>query len=78
MKELLPDDFVLAMKDATVTCPRVERKIAHLMRHKHGGRRVRVRARERVKQDFALLASSINLARLAALGIRIASTARVG
>jgi len=55
--------------------PRVERKIGHLMRRKHGGRRARVRGRERVKQDFALLAASINLARLAALGVRIAPTA---
>jgi hypothetical protein len=52
--------------------PRVERKIAHLMRRKHGGRRARVRGCERVKQDFAMLAASINLARLAALGVRIA------
>ena len=57
--------------------PRVERKIGHLMRRKHGGRRARVRGRERVKQDFALLAASINLARLAALGVRIAPTAAV-
>ncbi len=55
--------------------PRVERKIGHLMRRKHGGRRARVRGRERVRQDFALLAASINLARLAALGIRIAPIA---
>jgi transposase len=55
--------------------PRVERKIGHLMRRKHGGRRARVRGCERVKHDFALLAASINLARLAALGIRIAPTA---
>lgn len=55
--------------------PRVERKIGHLMRRKHGGRRARVRGRERVRLDFALLAASINLARLAALGIRIASVA---
>jgi hypothetical protein len=53
--------------------PRVERKIGHLMRRKHGGRRARVRGRERVKQDFTLLAASINLARLAALGIRVAN-----
>ena len=53
--------------------PRVERKLAHLMRRKHGGRRARVRGRERVRHDFALLAASINLARLAALGVRIAS-----
>jgi hypothetical protein len=58
--------------------PRVERKIAHLMRRKHGGRRARVRGRERVKHDFALLAASINLARLAALGIRIAPKAMAG
>jgi transposase len=55
--------------------PRVERKIAHLMRHKHGGRRARVRGQKRVKQDFALLAASINLARLAALGVRLAPAA---
>ena len=55
--------------------PRVERKIGHLMRRKHGGRRARVRGCERVKHDFALLAASINLARLAALGISIASVA---
>ena len=54
--------------------PRVERKIGHLMRRKHGGRRACVRGRERVRQDFSLLAASINLARLAALGIRIAPT----
>ena len=58
--------------------PRVERKIGHLMRHKHGGRRARMRGRERVKHDFALLAASINLARLAALGIRIAPNAEQG
>ncbi len=52
--------------------PRVERKLAHMMRRKHGGRRARVRGRERVRQDFALLAASINLARLAALGVRVA------
>jgi len=56
--------------------PRVERKIAHLMRRKHGGRRARVRGCERVKHDFSLLAASINLARLAALGVRIAPAAR--
>jgi hypothetical protein len=58
--------------------PRVERKIAHLMRRRHGGRRARLRGRERVKHDFALLAASINLARLAALGVRITPTATAG
>jgi IS5 family transposase len=45
--------------------PKVERKIAHLMRRKHGGRRARVRGRERVHLDFALLAAGVNLARIA-------------
>jgi len=49
------------------TRPKVERKIAHLMRRKHGGRRARMRGRVRVAQDFALLAAAVNLARLATL-----------
>lgn len=53
--------------------PRVERKIAHLVRQKHGGRRARVRGTERVRHDFSLLAATVNLARLAALGVRIAA-----
>lgn len=56
--------------------PRVERKIAHLMRRKHGGRRARMRGRERVKHDFSLLAASINLVRLAALGVPIVPHAK--
>jgi hypothetical protein len=47
--------------------PKVERKFAHLMRRKHGGRRARVRGQVRVAHDFALLAAAINLARLAVL-----------
>ena len=47
------------------TRPKIERKIAHLMRRKHGGRRARVRGRERVGQDFALLSGAVNLARMA-------------
>jgi hypothetical protein len=58
--------------------PRVERKLAHLMRRKHGGRRARMRGRERVKHDFAMLAASVNLARLAALGILVAPAAKRG
>lgn len=53
------------------TRPKVERKLAHLMRRKHGGRRARVRGRVRVAQDFALLAAAVNLARLAALGTHL-------
>jgi len=55
------------------TRPKVERKIAHLMRRRHGGRRARVRGKVRVGQDFSLLAAAINLARLAVLGVRRAS-----
>lgn len=51
------------------TRPKVERKIAHLMRRKHGGRRARVRGVERVRQDFSLLAAAHNLLRIALLGV---------
>jgi hypothetical protein len=50
------------------TRPKVERKIGHLMRRKHGGRCSRVRGREEIRHDFARLAAATNLARLAALG----------
>jgi Transposase DDE domain/Transposase domain (DUF772) len=56
--------------DYRATRPKVERKIGHLMRRKHGGRRARVRGTTRVDADFRLLASAVNLARLAALGAR--------
>jgi hypothetical protein len=49
------------------TRPKVERKIAHLMSRRHGGRRARVRGTIRVRHDFALRAAAINLARLARL-----------
>jgi Transposase DDE domain/Transposase domain (DUF772) len=49
--------------------PKVERRIAHLMRRRHGGRRARVRGRPKVAADFALLAAAVNLARLAVLGL---------
>jgi len=51
--------------------PKVERKIGHLMRRKHGGRRARVRGRTRVAHDFALLAAAVNLARLAVLRMHL-------
>ena len=51
------------------TRPKVERKLAHLMRRRHGGRRARVRGAVRVGQDFALLAAAHNLRRLASLGV---------
>jgi len=55
--------------DYRATRPKVERKIAHMMRRKHGGRRARVRGQTKVHADFALLAAAVNLARLAALGL---------
>jgi len=57
------------IRDYRATRPKVERKFAHLMRRHHGGRRARVRGRERVAADFALLAGAANLARLAVLGV---------
>jgi len=56
--------------DYRATRPRVERKLAHLLRRRHGGRRARVRGLLRVAQDFTLLAGAVNLARFAVLGVR--------
>ena len=56
--------------DYRQTRPKVERKLAHLMRRRHGGRRARVRGRKKVDADFNLLAAAHNLARLAVVGIR--------
>jgi Transposase DDE domain len=50
--------------------PTVERKLAHLLRRRHGGRHARVRGLVRVAQDWRLLAATVNLARFAALGVR--------
>ncbi len=55
--------------DYKATRPKVERKIGHLMRRRHGGRRARVRGRLKVAADFALLAAAANLARLGRLGL---------
>jgi hypothetical protein len=55
--------------DYRATRPLVERKLAHLVRRRHGGRRARVRGRTKVAADFALLAAAVNLARLAVLGL---------
>jgi hypothetical protein len=60
------------------TRPKVERKLAHLMRRKHGGRRARVRGRIRIACDFALLAASANLQRLAQLFVPVPSPALGG
>jgi hypothetical protein len=55
--------------DYRATRPKVERKLAHLVRRRHGGRRVRVRGLVRVAADFSLLAAAVNLARLGVLGL---------
>jgi Transposase DDE domain/Transposase domain (DUF772) len=55
--------------DYRATRPKVERKLAHLVRRRHGGRRVRVRGLGKVAADFNLLAAAVNLARLGVLGL---------
>jgi hypothetical protein len=55
--------------DYRATRPKVERKIAHLMRRRHGGRRARTRGQARIAADFNLLAAAVNLTRLATLGL---------
>ena len=62
------------LADYRSTRPRVERKLAHLLRRRHGGRRARVRGLVRVAQDFRLLAAAVNLARFTSLGVRSTST----
>lgn len=57
-------------EDYRATRPKVERKLAHLLRRLHGGRRARVRGRPKVAADFALLAAAVNLARLAILQVQ--------
>ena len=60
--------------DYQATRPKVERKIGHLMRRRHGGRRARVRGRVKVAADFSLLAAAVNLARLARLDLHHTTT----
>jgi hypothetical protein len=60
--------------DYRATRPKVERKLGHLMRRRHGGRRTRVRSTDRVDADFRLLAGAVNLARLATLRVRGTAT----
>jgi hypothetical protein len=57
------------LADYRATRPKVERRIGHLMRRRHGGRRARVRGRPKVAADLSLLAAAVNLARLAVLGL---------
>jgi hypothetical protein len=62
------------LADYRATRPKVERKLAHLLRRRHGGRRARVRGLVRVAQDWKLLAGAVNLARFATLGLRWTAT----
>ena len=57
---------------------RVERKVAHTTRRRHGGRVARVRGRLKVDADHNLLAASVNLARLATLGLHYTPTRWAG
>jgi hypothetical protein len=61
-------------EDYRSTRPKVERKLGHLMRRRHGGRRARVRGQPKVRADFSLLVAAVNLARLAVLGLRSTTT----
>ncbi len=56
-------------QDYRATRPKVERKIGHLMRRRHGGRRARVRGQDKINADLSLLAAAVNLARLAMLNL---------
>ncbi len=60
--------------DYRATRPKVERKLGHLMRHRHGGRRARMRGSTKIDADFNLLAAAANLARLAVLGVHSTPT----
>ena len=51
------------------TRPKVERKIGHVTRRRHGGRCARVRGCVRVRADFALRCAAVNLGRLAVLNV---------
>jgi len=62
------------LADYRATRPKVERKLAHLLRCRHGGRRARVRGLVRVTQDFKLLAAAVNLARFATLALHSTPT----
>ena len=60
--------------DYRATRPKVERKIGHLMRRRHGGRRARVRGQTKIAADFSLLAAAVNLARFGLLKVSSGGT----
>lgn len=51
------------------TRPKVERKIAHFVRRSWGGRKARVRGKDRLTTDADTRAAAINWSRLASLGV---------
>ncbi|MFV0523483.1 MAG: transposase [Acidimicrobiales bacterium] len=55
--------------DYTGTRPKVERKLAHLIRQPWGGRKGRMRGAARIAGDLIARAATINLARLANQGL---------
>jgi len=57
------------VEDYRATRPKVERKLGHLMRRKHGGRRARMRGTTKIDADFNLLALAHNIARFAVLRV---------
>jgi hypothetical protein len=56
--------------DYRSTRPKVERKGAHLVRRKHGGRHARMRGQAKVGHDFRWLAAAVNLVRMAVMGLQ--------
>lgn len=64
-------------QDYTKTRPKVERKLAHLTRRLHGGRKARVRGLTKVTADFLLLVAAQNLARLAKLTMNLPEFSKV-
>jgi hypothetical protein len=56
------DRFAFGWPTTVRPGPKVERKLAHLLRRRHRGRRARVRGLVRVGQDFKLLAGAVNQA----------------
>lgn len=62
------------VEDYRAIRPKVERKLGHLIRRKHGGRRARMRGTIKIDADFSLLAMAHNIARLAVLGVHSTTT----
>ena len=55
--------------DYRATRPKVERKLAHLMFRRHGGRRALMRGQLHIRGDFVIPAAATNLMRMAMLKV---------